>query len=190
MRLSLRSLGFAAFLLTFAALDVQAQVVDELLGHWGGRVRSRTETVLDPANTRRTQGSVPATQNDEFWVLSFQDTGGQMEGWQRYTPWAQQSQIMTGNAYGYPLRVTEVNPEGTEFEVEWSQGLLACEVEVELKDDGTKLEGRFTCRRRSTNRDILETVTRGRLELEPYRNPRHDGPPHRHGIGGASPAMR
>lgn len=172
----LRRLLFCAVLLAFGALDVQAQVVDELLGHWGGRVRSRTETVLDPADTRRTRGSIPAKQNDEYWVLSFQDTGGRMEGWQRYTPWAQQSLIMTRDAYGYPLRVTEVDLEGREFKVEWSQGLFSCEVDVELKDDATKLEGRFTCRRGSTNRDILETVTRGRLELVPYR---------RDGSGGA-----
>ncbi len=146
--------------------DLQAQVMDELLGNWGGRVRSRTETVLDPADTRRTQGSIPATRNDEFWVLSFQDTGGQMEGWQRYTEWARQSLIMTNNAYGYPFRVTEV--DGKKITVEWGQGLLECEVKAELKDDDTKLDGRFTCRRGNPNRLIIETVQRGQLELERY----------------------
>ena len=74
---------------------------------------------------------------------------------------------MTRQAYGYPFRVTEI--DGKEFKVEWAQGLLACDADVELRDEATKLEGRFTCRRRSTSRTVIETVTRGRIDFERYR---------------------
>ncbi len=166
---------FAAFLLLIVgAADLQAQVMPELLGYWGGRVRSTTETLLDPADTRpnpattrRTAGNNMPTRADEFWVLGFQDTGGQMEGWQRYTDWNRKNIIMTREAYGYPLLVTEI--DGKDFKVEWAQGLLECEANLELSDDDTKVKGRFTCRRKGTSRTVIETVTRGRIDFERYQ---------------------
>lgn len=167
------SLFAALLLLAVSAVDLEAQVVQELLGNWGGQVRSRTDTILDPADTRRTQAGYPSSRADQFWVLSFGDTGGQMEGWQRYTDWNLKHLIMTRQAYGYPLRVTEV--DGKEFKVEWSQGRLACEADVELKDDDTKLDGRFVCRRRVGSRRVMETVTRGSIDFERYRPPEAGG---------------
>ena len=161
-------LATALAFLALTASDVGAQVVQDLLGHWGGRVQSRRETVYDPAASR--QATPRAERLDEFWVLSIRDYGGQMEGWQRYTDHASKQIIMTENAYGYPLAVTEVNPDGDEFKIEWSQGPLECEANVELKDEATKLEGRYVCRRQNRNRNstVMEWVTRGRLELTPY----------------------
>lgn len=176
MRLSHSSLFLAlALLVTAGTADLQAQLMPELYGNWGGRVRSTSETLLDPANTRSLRAGSQSTRNDEFWVLGFQDTGGQMEGWQRFIDFNQQDRVMTREAYGYPLLVTEV--DGKEFKVEWGQGLLECEANLELKDEDTKLDGRFTCRRKSTNRNVLEVVTRGRIQFERYRSREGGGGP-------------
>lgn len=166
MRRHLSSVLPALTLLLVGATDLSAQVVPELLGNWGGRMRSRTEAVLDPADTGGRGGSQPSTRNDQFWVLGFEDTGGQMVGLQRYVDWNVKNQVMTRDAIVYPIRVTEV--DGKEFKVEWGQGTLACEANVELKDDDTKLDGRFVCRERSNTRTVLEMVTRGNIDFERY----------------------
>lgn len=169
MRTTCCVLSTSILLLTVGAADLSAQFVPDLLGVWEGRIRSRTEASLDPANTR--QARLPTRRLDEYWRIDFRRTAVGIEGWQRYVPHDDMRRMDDAVPFGYPHRVTEMNPP--EFEMEWGQGTdYRCEADLELRDGGTedaKIEGRYVCRRRSNDRAIIEWVTRGRIELTPYR---------------------